>query len=69
MAEKKRRRRPKGSASPVIGRGGTYRVTVPKSIVSALDLEGALLIWNVVDRNTLEVRVDRSWRELRVEER
>lgn len=63
----KKRRRPKGSASPVIGRGGTYRVTVPKSIVSALDLEGALFVWNVVNRETLEIKVDRSWREAKEE--
>lgn len=64
MATKKRRRSQSG-ASPVIGRRGTYRVTVPKTIVSALDLEGALFIWNVINRDTLEVKVDRSWRETR----
>lgn len=61
--EKKRRRRPKGAASPVIGRGETYRVTVPKQIVEALRLEGALFKWRVIDNERLEIVIERGWRE------
>lgn len=43
-------------------RRGQYLVTVPKALAEALNLTGAYLLWEVVGRDVLRVRVVRPSR-------
>lgn len=40
------------------GTNGQYKVTVPKGIAEAMDLDGKRLDWKIKSGNTLEVTVD-----------
>lgn len=41
-----------------LGSNGQYKVTVPKGIAEAMDLDGKRLEWKVKSGSTLEVAVD-----------
>ncbi len=48
---------PKGNVTKVVKSGEQYRVTIPKGIAEAMNLEGKRVEWIIEGKNILKLRI------------